>query len=91
MTGSDKYVTTAALAAHFGVSPATIITMVRAGDIPAGTYTRMGRVFRFDLARVEAALLEREKSQPADAQMEFDFNPDSTDEVEHFEMENDNE
>jgi hypothetical protein len=90
MTGSEKYVTTAALAAHFGVSAATIITMVRAGDIPTGTYTRMGRVFRFDLNRVETALLEREKNQPADAQMEFDFNPDSDDEPEHTETENDN-
>lgn len=91
MTGKDKYVTTAALAAHFKVSPATIIAMVRAGDIPAGTYTRMGRVFRFDLNRVEAALLEREKAPTADAQLEFDFDPDSDDEPEQFEMENDNE
>ena len=90
MTGSEKYVTTAALAAHFGVSAATIITMVRAGDIPAGTYTRMGRVFRFDLDRVETALLSREQPLSANVQMEFDFNPDSDDEPEHTELENDN-
>lgn len=91
MTGKDKYVTTSDLAGHFNVSPATIITMVRAGDIPAGTYTRMGRVFRFDLGRVEDALLEREKNQSADAQLEFDFSPDSSDESGHLGMENDNE
>ena len=88
MTGSEKYVTTSALASHFGVSAATIITMVRSGDIPAGTYTRMGRVFRFDLGRVEAALLAREQPLGADAQMEFDLEPTTGDELEHNETEN---
>ena len=89
MTGTTKYVTTAALAKHFGVSAATIITMVRTGDIPAGTYTRMGRVFRYDLDRVEAALLDG--APAANVQLELDLNPDSVDEAEQLDMENDNE
>jgi excisionase family DNA binding protein len=78
MTDTTKYVTTAAVAEHFGVSPATITMLVRNGDIPTGTYTRMGRVFRFDLARVEAALLEKQKA-PDSAQLEFNFTQPTND------------
>ena len=90
MTGNEKYVSTAALAAHFGVSAATIITMVRSGDIPAGTYTRMGRVFRFDLNSVESALLARTQVSSEGKQMELDFNQISENETEQYETENDN-
>lgn len=82
MTDTTKYVTTADVAAHFNVSPATISMMVKQGDIPAGTYTRMGRVFRFDLARVEAALLEASGSAAHDAvQLHFDFDQEVADEA----------
>ena len=75
-----KYATTAELAKHFSVSSATIMAMMRSGEIPTGTYMRLGRVFRFDLERIEQSLLTRvgtvtEGEVPAsDAQLEFDFN-----------------
>lgn len=76
---TPKYVTTAEIAAHFSVSSATIMAMMKAGEIPNDTYMRLGRVFRFDLARVEQFLLTRrdaadESEVPApDVQYEFDF------------------
>ena len=88
MTDTPKYVSTAAVAAHFNVSQATVSMMVKNGDIPSGTYTRMGRVFRFDLSRVEAALLE--KSLETDDQLSFDFNQDSANKYEQH-MENNDE
>jgi excisionase family DNA binding protein len=81
---TTKYVTTAELAAHFNVANATIMAMLKSGEIPAGTYMRLGRVFRFDLEKIEEALLTRagapeEAESPADpAQYEFDFNEDET-------------
>ena len=71
MTTTQKYVTTAEAASHFNVSPATISMMVKSGDIPTGTYLRLGRVFRFDLARVE------------DGQLAFDFGQDVAGEATH--------
>lgn len=82
---TTKYVTTAELATHFNVSNATIMAMLKSGEIPAGTYARMGRVFRFDLEKVEQALLTRsvavdEAEAPDEpVQYEFDFNEDTTD------------
>jgi len=82
MTTTPKYVTTAEAASHFNVSPATISMMVKSGDIPTGTYLRLGRVFRFDLARVEAALLDKMVHVSHDArQLEFDFDQDVADEA----------
>jgi hypothetical protein len=88
MTDTPKYVSTAAVAAHFNVSQATVSMMVKNGDIPSGTYTRMGRVFRFDLSRVESALLE--KAGDTDDQLSFDFNQDSAHTSEQH-MENNDE
>lgn len=77
---TTKYVTTGELAAHFNVANATIMAMLKSGEIPAGTYMRLGRVFRFDLEKIEEALLTRagapdEAEPPAEpVQYEFDFN-----------------
>jgi excisionase family DNA binding protein len=77
---TTKYVTTGELAAHFNVANATIMAMLKSGEIPAGTYMRLGRVFRFDLEKIEQALLTRagsveEVEDPeAPVQYEFDFN-----------------
>lgn len=74
---TTKYVTTGELAAHFKVSNATIMAMLKSGEIPAGTYARMGRVFRFDLEKIEHALLTAPvhvEEPEAPAQLEFDFN-----------------
>ncbi len=54
-----KYVNTTELAKHFGVAKATILSMMRSGEIPHGTYVRAGRVFRFNLEAVEEHLLTR--------------------------------
>lgn len=54
---STKYVNTAELATHFGIANATVIAMMRSGEIPSGTYVRLGRVFRFDLKAIEEHLL----------------------------------
>ena len=79
---ATKYVTTAELAAHFNVSNATIMGMVKSGEIPAGTFMRLGRVFRYDLEKIEQGLLTRvgsvsEGGTPAPdsqtSQYEFDF------------------
>jgi len=56
---ATKYVTTAELAAHFNVSNATIMAMMKSGEIPSGTFMRLGRVFRYDLKKIEQALLTR--------------------------------
>jgi excisionase family DNA binding protein len=73
---STKYVTTRELAQYFGVAPTTVVGMVRSGEIPPGSYLRAGRVFRFDLAKVEQHLLQQSPS-PGEGQLEFDFNEDS--------------
>jgi hypothetical protein len=54
-----KYVNTNELANHFGVAKATVLSMMRSGEIPEGTYLRIGRVFRFDLPAIEQHLLTR--------------------------------
>jgi len=54
-----KYVNTTDLAQHFGVAKATVLAMMRSGEIPEGTYLRIGRVFRFDLPAIEQHLLTR--------------------------------
>jgi predicted DNA-binding transcriptional regulator AlpA len=85
---TTKYVTTAELAAHFSVSSATIMAMMKSGEIPNGTYMRLGRVFRFDLEKIEQTLLTRgdiadDSEAPAPAvQYEFDFNDNTTDTAE---------
>lgn len=69
----SKYVTTAELAAHFNVSPVTIMGMMKSGEIPANTYLRLGRVYRFDLEKIEQALLNHPTETKSPAQGEFDF------------------
>lgn len=93
---TTKYVTTAELAAHFSVSSATIMAMMKSGEIPNGTYMRLGRVFRFDLEKIEQTLLTRgdvadESEAPApDVQYEFDFddatNDVSEDDIEYYNL-----
>lgn len=84
---TTKYVTTAELAAHFSVSSATIMAMMKSGEIPNGTFMRLGRVFRFDLERIEQTLLTRVgtvtdgEAPTTDVQYEFDFN-DATQDAE---------
>jgi predicted DNA-binding transcriptional regulator AlpA len=84
---ATKYVTTAELASHFSVSNATIMAMMKSGEIPAGTYMRLGRVFRYDQDKIENVLLTRgvsgdDAETPAQepVQYEFDFGDGETNE-----------
>jgi hypothetical protein len=54
---TSKYSTTSETAAHFSVSNATIMAMMKTGEIPIGTYGRFGRVFRYDIEKIEAHIL----------------------------------
>jgi excisionase family DNA binding protein len=76
----SKYVNTTEMAKHFGVAKATILAMMRSGEIPEGTYVRIGRVFRFDLPAIERHLLttaavseEDGASSNAPAQLELPY------------------
>lgn len=68
-----KYVTTKELAEHFSVAESTIAAQVKSGDIPPGCYVRIGRVYRFNLDKVEQILLDRTTEAPNDGQLELDF------------------
>jgi predicted site-specific integrase-resolvase len=48
------------LAKHFAVSISTIRNWVKSGDIPADTYVKVSSIYRFNSAKVEAALLARD-------------------------------
>lgn len=73
MSSDTKYVATPEVAKHFGVAASTVATMVKSGQIPPGSYLRIGRVFRFDLEKVEQALLDQTKVSAESGQLEFDF------------------
>jgi hypothetical protein len=73
-----KYVNTTEIANHFGVAKATVLGMMRSGEIPEGTYVRIGRVFRFDLPAIEQHLLTRpstadEDGAPSNAPVQLDL------------------
>jgi excisionase family DNA binding protein len=80
-----KYVTTPELAAHFNIASSTVAAMVRSGEIPSGTYVRIGRVFRFDLDKVEQSLLDRSGKTLDDKQLELDFDSDDKNDTEETE------
>jgi hypothetical protein len=61
------------MADHFGVAESTVAAQVKSGQIPAGCYVRMGRVYRFDLEKIEQVLLDQTTKRPDDGQTEFDF------------------
>ena len=50
-------------AEHFRVSDSTLRKWIKSGTIPSDTYIKVGGTYRFDLARVEDALLERDVQQ----------------------------
>jgi excisionase family DNA binding protein len=87
---TTKYVNTAELAEYFGVANATVLAMMRSGEIPSGTYVRIGRVFRFDLRLIEEHLLTTSNeseghgrlpdgdAEAKPTQLEFDFDAATT-------------
>lgn len=77
MTQTANFVTIEELATHFALSLSTIRKWIASGAIPRKTYIKVGRTYRFKLAEVEAALLEKSMKAGANsAQMEFDFTGD---------------
>jgi excisionase family DNA binding protein len=62
---TKKYVSLSEAAETFGVSHSTIRNWLRDGLIPNNTYIKVGKVYRFELARLEAALLDRKKEGTA--------------------------
>lgn len=68
-----RYVTTKELAEHFSVAESTVAAQVKSGDIPPGCYVRIGRVYRFNLDKVEQMLLDRTAKEPDGGQLELDF------------------
>ena len=53
----SEYCTTEELAAHFALAVPTIRHWVKLGHIPESTYMKVGNTYRFNLRKVEAALL----------------------------------
>lgn len=53
-----EYATIRDVAAHFKVSVSTIRNWVRSGVIPGSTFIKVGDTYRFDLGKVEEALLK---------------------------------
>jgi hypothetical protein len=51
--------------------------MCKQGTIPGNCYIKMDRAYRFDLAKVEQALLDQPKELPENGQLEFDFDNDN--------------
>lgn len=74
MTNDPKYVATPDVAKHFGIAVSTVSAMVRSGEIPQGSWIKIGRIYRFDLEKIEAELLRRSKADADNGQLEFDFN-----------------
>jgi hypothetical protein len=73
MPSETPFVQIGDVAKHFGTSPATVRTWVRNGVIPDDTYIKVGYIYRFNLKKVEEALLTARKEPE---QMEMDFNQD---------------
>jgi excisionase family DNA binding protein len=57
-----EYATIRDVAAYFTVSVSTIRNWVRAETIPASTYIKVGDTYRFNLGKVEEALLNASRN-----------------------------
>jgi excisionase family DNA binding protein len=77
-TGSN-YATTAEVAKHFRVAVATVANMVHSGEIPSEAYIRIGRIYRFDLQKIEDHLRKLTKAPENNEQLELDFNENNGD------------
>jgi excisionase family DNA binding protein len=73
MTQPSKYVTTQDVANYFGIAESTVNAQVKSGDIPPGCYVRIGRVYRFDLEKIEQTLLDRTGKTEHGDQLELDL------------------
>ena len=57
-TDPPQYMTTQGMADHLGVSLSKLKELVSTGAIPDTAFFRHQRTYRFNVARVEAALLD---------------------------------
>ena len=76
----SRYINSMELCEHFAISMTKLKGMLSDGTIPADTYIRHGRTYRFNVDAVENALLQHPKAETADAQLSFDFGEGETDE-----------
>lgn len=82
----QHYVTIEEVAKYFTVSVSTVRGWIRKNMVPPSSYLKIGGVYRFRLAEVEAALRGNPIEQTApevavpaahdSKQLELDFNPD---------------
>lgn len=63
---APTYATIKQIADYFKVSVSTIRNWVRSGTIPEDTYIKAGETYRFNLDRVEKALLRSNESKEND-------------------------
>jgi uncharacterized protein YjcR len=88
MVDPNQYVPLETIATHFAVSPSTVRNWIRRGVLQPDDYMRLGAVFRFKIAQVEAALRRNSshtttpeevpaapESGPVQLELDFD-NPD---------------
>ena len=63
---ANTYVPIKDVADYFKVSVSTIRNWIRSGTIPDDTYIKAGETYRFNLDRVEKALLRSNESKEND-------------------------
>jgi len=61
----ESYVGIEELAKHFKVSVSTVRSWVRQGILPADTYLKVGKTYRFRKSAIEAALHKRQLDEVA--------------------------
>jgi hypothetical protein len=66
MSNPDPLVPIDDVAAHFGVSLATVRSWLREKRIPHDTYVKIGKTYRFKIGLMEAALLAAEGNKVFD-------------------------
>lgn len=76
MSTLDPLVPIDDVAAHFGVSLATVRSWLREKRIPHNTYVKIGKTYRFKIGLMEAALLAAEGNKVFE-----DFNDDLSEPV----------
>lgn len=83
---ASGYVSIEGLAKHFSLSVTSIRSWVRRGVIPSDTYIKLGPNYRFNLAKVEDALLNAPKGDikfvdpdPAPVQLELELDTTAVD------------
>ena len=72
----EKYVTLEQAAENYQVSLSTFRSWVRMGVIPADSYIKIGKTFRFRISEVDAALRAYNERKKAKLAVEAELTPD---------------